>query len=137
MSSAAELDPYRRNALHLAVIAGDLAAARAAITAGADLDAPESRSCTALHFAVQAGFVEIAGALLEAGADVECRISIGVTPLRLAAQRWKSSPDGSVITLLKRHGASALTEDDAGHTVAAMAGSLFRFPPELLKLVIA
>lgn len=131
------LDPYGRSALHLAVIAGDLPATEAAIKAGDDLDAHESHSYTALHLAVEDGFVDIATALLAAGADVESRTSIGVTPLRLAAQRWKKSPDGTMIRLLKEYGASGQTRDDGGYTVTDVAKNLFRFPPELLELVRA
>lgn len=130
-------DHHGRSALHLAVIAGDLPATEAAIKAGDDLDAHESRSYTALHFAVQDGFADIAAVLLEAGADVESRTSTGVTPLRLAAQRWKKSPDGTIIRLLKKYGASGQTQDDGGHTVTDVAKNLFRFPPELLELVSA
>ncbi|MET3805723.1 ankyrin repeat protein [Nakamurella sp. UYEF19] len=130
-------DPYGRNALHLAAIAGDLPATEAAIKAGEDVNAHESRSYTALHFAVQEGFVDITAALLAAGADVESRTDIGVTPLRLAAQRWKKSPDGTIITLLKKYGASGAAQDDGGHTVTDVAKNLFRFPPELLELVQA
>ena len=65
---------------------GDVAAVKAALKEGADVNAALGDGLTALHLAAQEGNLEIAKVLLGAKANVEAKTRIGgYTPLHLAA----------------------------------------------------
>lgn len=68
--------------VHDAVRAGDLAALRSAIAAGAALDQRDASGCTALLAAVRAGRADHVEALLDAGARPDAHDA------RLATRRW-------------------------------------------------
>lgn len=68
---------------------GDLAALRALIESGADVNAPEGDGATALHWASHRDDLEAADLLIRAGADVNAANYLGVTPL------WSASLNGS------------------------------------------
>ena len=68
-----------------AVKAEDPDAVRAALAAGADVDARQPDGATALHWAAFRDQLEIAGLLLAAGADVNAANELNATPLWLAA----------------------------------------------------
>jgi len=68
-----------------AVKTGDLAAARALVAKGTDVNAPESDGTTALHWAVQRNDVDLVSRLLKAGARVNVKNAFGSTPMFEAA----------------------------------------------------
>ena len=63
---------------------GDVAAVRALIRGGADVNARQPSGATALHWAVRRDSIDIASALLRAGAKPNVTNEYGVTPLMLA-----------------------------------------------------
>uniref|UniRef100_A0A672GK74 Nuclear factor of kappa light polypeptide gene enhancer in B-cells 1 n=1 Tax=Salarias fasciatus TaxID=181472 RepID=A0A672GK74_SALFA len=76
-------------AIHLAVLANQLAALRELLEGGANVEA-QDRSCgrTALHLATEMDNVSLAGCLLlEGNAQVDCCTFNGSTPLHIAAGR--------------------------------------------------
>ena len=68
-----------------AVRQGDAAAVRAALDAGADVDARQPDGATALHWAARLDRLDLAQLLLAAGADPTAANAFDVTPLSLAA----------------------------------------------------
>ncbi len=68
-----------------AVKTGDLAAARALMAKGVDVNAPEADGTTALHWAVQRNDVDLVSRLLKAGAQVNVKNVFGSTPMFEAA----------------------------------------------------
>ncbi|MEW6322742.1 MAG: ankyrin repeat domain-containing protein [Acidobacteriota bacterium] len=65
----------------------DVAAVRALLQQGADVNAAQGDGMTALHWAAERGHAELAGMLLYAGANVQAVTRIGAyTPLHLAAR---------------------------------------------------
>ena len=67
-----------------AVMRGDLAAARALIQKGSDVNAPQGDKATALHWAVYRDSVEAVDMLVRAGAKSSANRE-GMTPLAMAA----------------------------------------------------
>ena len=63
----------------------DVAAVRALVTSGADVNQPEGDGATALHWAVYDDSTDLVRVLLEAGASARAANDLGVTPLHLAA----------------------------------------------------
>lgn len=72
-------DPDTR--LHTALAAGDREGVRAALEAGADVDAPGRHGAHPLHAAVARGDLELVELLLDAGASLETRDDTPVGPL--------------------------------------------------------
>jgi ankyrin repeat protein len=68
-----------------AASAGDVAQVRAALAAGADMNAKTSNGGTALMTASFGGHLEVVQALLAAGADVNAKVSWGDTALIMAS----------------------------------------------------
>ena len=66
--------------------AGDVAAVRALVADGADVDARQGDGTTALHWAAHRGDLALAEALLAADADVNAANALDATPLWLASQ---------------------------------------------------
>ena len=106
-----------------AVKAGDLAALRALIASGADVNARGGDGSTPLLWATHNGEAEIAGALIAAGAAVNVANDYGITPL-LAASR---SGQATLAGLLLKGGADPSVRHPEGETplmAAARAGSV-------------
>ena len=106
-----------------AVKGGDLAAARALLDQGADVNAPEVDGTTALHWAAHRDDSEAAELLLGAGADVAAGNRYGVTPLSLAA----TNGGAVMIERLLAAGADAnasLLEGETALMTAARTGAV-------------
>ncbi|CAN0488226.1 unnamed protein product [Ectocarpus sp. 8 AP-2014] len=82
--------------LHVAVLGGNAAAAKALIMAGADVNVRDEKRDTPLHLAIQEGHVEIVEYLLLSGADPNLQGSTGAFPIHLAVD---SSQDQMVVAL--------------------------------------
>ncbi len=106
-----------------AAMRGDLAAVRALLADGADVNAAQGDGMTALHWAAERGDADLARMLLYAGAAIEPVTRIGgYTPLHVAAR----SGSAAVATILLDAGADAAATTAAGTTplhLAAAAGS--------------
>src|SRR5687767_14487125 len=116
-SSAAE------SPLVQAAAAGDIAAVRAFIKQGQDVNAPGQDGATALHWVVRADDLETAEALIKAGANVTQSNAFGVTPAYIAAENGSTS----LLRRLLDAGADANTADRTGDTLlmaAVRAGKL-------------
>ena len=72
--------------LHCAALGGDAGIARALITAGADIEAPNHELDRPLHLAASVGNMEVMKVILEEGGDLYSRGSQDNTALHLAAQ---------------------------------------------------
>ena len=81
VAAAAAEDPLVR-----AAATGDMAAVRALVTQGHDVNAAGPDGATALHWAVRADDVPTVDALIRAGARVDVRNALGVPPVYVAAQ---------------------------------------------------
>ena len=116
-ASAAAQPQIRSNALHNAATAGDIEMLKAAITAGADVNARDSRSRTALMYAVDKGYPLLVSQLLEAQADVDMRAADGATALFMAAANGHTE----IIELLMKAGADVSIRGPKGATPADVA----------------
>jgi ankyrin repeat protein len=109
----------------------DLAAARALIEEGIDVDAPQADGATALAWAAHRDDLAMAELLLQAGAGVDIANDLGVTPLMLASENGSVS----MVELLLQAGADPNAARPAGGTalmMAAQAGD-----PAVLRRLIA
>jgi ankyrin repeat protein len=113
------IDRYGRTPLHYAAMDGDAAHAESLLKDGADPDAPDDNGWTPLHFAAQTGSVPVAEALLSATAAIDPRDANGNTPLSTAV--FNSRGEGSLIQLLRSHGADPLAANAYGETPAGLA----------------
>ena len=108
-------------ALHQAAIAGDLAAAREAVAAGAGVSSQDVEHASApLQWAAAFGHADVARFLLDAGADVNAVDENGDAPLSSAVLNGHAP----VVRLLLDGGADVNAEDGGGSTpllVAIMA----------------
>ena len=102
-------ETYGAPALHWAVSAGSVEAAKLLLEAGADLKGKDRRGLTALHAAAMAGQLACVTLLLQRGADLRCAGQGGLTVLHLAAGEGHLA----VVQALLRAGAyiKATTED--------------------------
>ncbi|MDE2981937.1 MAG: ankyrin repeat domain-containing protein [Gemmatimonadota bacterium] len=107
-----------------AAMAGDIAAVRALLADGADVNAAQGDGMTALHWAAERGNAELAEMLLYAGAAVEPVTRIGgYTPLHIAA---RTGSDAVALMLLGAGADAAAPAPGTGTTplhLAATAGS--------------
>ena len=87
--------------------AGTLDAARAAIEAGADVDAVDETGNTALHHVVDKGFERVIELLVERGAKLNAPNDRGMTPLALVTRRRRGNLEAAPATeaLLRTLGA--------------------------------
>ena len=95
-----------------AAMRDDVAAVRALLAEGADVDAPRGDGMTGLHWAALNGNAEIARMLVGAGADLEAATRIGAhTALHVAGREGS----GEVVAILAEAGANvgAVTETGA------------------------
>ena len=101
-----------------AVMAGDVAAVRAMLKNGADVNGAQGDGMTALHWAAMKGQTEIAQMLIYAGANHAATTRLGAyTPLHLAAKTG-SAP---VVDLLVSAGAHVRAVTTTGATSLMMA----------------
>ena len=107
-----------------AAMAGDIAAVRALLADGADVNAAQGDGMTALHWAAEHGDARLAEMLLYAGAVVEPVTRIGgYTPLHIAA---RTGSDAVALMLLGAGADAAAAAPGTGTTplhLAATAGS--------------
>ena len=107
-----------------AAMRGDVDAVRAALDAGADVNASQGDGMTGLHWAARLGNAELAELLLEAEADVEAKTRIGRhRPIHVAA-RYGHAP---VLRLLVASGADVAARTENGSEAlhfAAASGSV-------------
>jgi uncharacterized protein len=116
--------------LHDAAAAGDLAAVRALLKQGGDVNAPGQDGATALHWAVRADALAVADALITAGANVSAKNTLGVTPIYIAAT------DGNVALLRRLLDAKAdvNTTDATGDTI--LMAAVRSENPEAVRLLV-
>ena len=77
---------------------GDLAAVRALLKQGTDVNAAQGDGMTALHWAAQQGNAELVSMLLSAGANVRATTRLGAyTPLHLASQAGHATTVAALI----------------------------------------
>ena len=105
-----------------AAMRGDLAAVRALLDQGVNVNAAQGDGMTALHWAASRGDSALAGMLLHRKASVTAITRIGAfTPLHIAAQQGNAA----IVRLLLRSKADARAVNENGVSVlhlAAMAG---------------
>ena len=112
-----------------AVMRGDLAAARALITKGADVNAPQGDRATALHWAVYRDSVEAVDMLLRAGATSSANRE-GMTPLAMAA--LYGNPQ--IVDRLLKGGADAKALGPNGESMVMFAAR--NGNPDVIKLLV-
>ena len=106
-----------------AVKAGDLAAVRALVTSGEDVNARSGDGSTPLLWAAHGSHDEIARALIAAGARVDEANDYGITPLLQASR----AGDAPMVDILLQAGADPARSHPEGETplmAAARAGSV-------------
>ncbi len=116
-SSATPQPQIRPDALHNAAQAGDIEMLKAAVTAGVDVNARDSRGRTALMHAVDKGYPLLVSELLEAQADVNVRAPDGATALFMAAAHGHTE----IIELLMKAGAAVSVRGPKGETPVDVA----------------
>ena len=104
-------------ALYRAIEAGDLAAAKAALKGGVDVDARDSRGWTALMYAVNKDRTALVALLLKAKAAVDVRAPDGATALFMAAVLGRTE----IIELLMKAGADIAVKGPRGMTAVDVA----------------
>ncbi|MCY4384580.1 MAG: SUMF1/EgtB/PvdO family nonheme iron enzyme [Nitrospinae bacterium] len=120
----AKAPPRRRvrpDALHRAVLAGDVGGVKAALKAGVDVNARDTRGWTALLHAAKEGHSQFIELLMKAGANPSIKGPKGETPVDLARKRYgtveaarKKGEGPGVIALLEgKTWAKTVAEDDA------------------------
>jgi ankyrin repeat protein len=110
----------------------DLAAVRALLKQGADVNAAQGDGMSALHWAARKGDPQLMAVLLQAGAAVAATTRIDrATPLHMAA----AAGHAAAIAALLKAGADAKARTAAGTTALMMAAAAG--VPEPLKLLLA
>ena len=104
---------------------------RAALAAGADVNAPAADGATALHWAVYQEQPELVDLLLAAGAKADVANNLGVTPLHLAA----ASGQTPVVQRLLARGANPDAHSEAGITPLLEAARTGR--ADIVRLLVA
>ena len=107
----------RPDALHRAVLAGDIDGLKGALKAGVDVDARDGRGRTALMHAANKGYKLMVGPLLKAKADPDLRAADGATALFMAAVQGHSE----IIELLVKAGADISIRGPKGKTAVEVA----------------
>ena len=106
----------RPDALHRAVLAGNVNDLNTALKAGADVNARDARGWTALMHAANKGYAPMVGPLLKAKANVDARAADGATALFMSAAHGHSE----VIGLLLKAGADPSLEGPKGKTAEGL-----------------
>lgn len=122
----AELQPPapqrpRPDALHRAVLAGDIDGLKTALKDGADVNARDGRGGTALMHAASKGYTLMVESLLEAKADPDVRAADGATALFMTAVQRHSE----IIELLMKAGADISIKGPKGKTATDVAGARY------------
>ena len=105
------------DALHRAVLAGDVDGLNAALKAGVDVNARDRRGWTALMHTANKGYKLMVEALLEAKADPDVRAADGATALFIAALQGQSD----IIEFLMKAGADISIKGPKGKTAVEVA----------------
>ena len=116
-ASAPPQPQIRPDALHQAAQAGDIGMLDAAIAAGVNVDARDSRGRTALMHAVDQGYPLLVQQLVAARADVNVRAPDGATALFMAAAHGHTE----IIELLMKAGAAVSVRGPEGETPVEVA----------------
>ncbi len=114
-AASAEAPP---EALIAAITKSDLAAVRAEIAGGANVNFTDDNGASLLLFAVVKSSPQVVGALINAKADVSARAPNGWTLLMVAADQGKAE----VVQMLLRAGADPKAATSEGVTALAIAG---------------
>ena len=109
--------PVSPDALHNAAQVGDIEVLKAAISAGVDVNARDSRGWTALMHTVNKGYPLLVSLLLEAQADVNIRAPDGATALFMAAAHGHTE----IIELLMKAGADVSIQGPKSKTPIEVA----------------
>ena len=117
----------RPDTLHRTAQAGDVDGLKAALEAGVDVNARDSRGWTALMHVVNKGYTLLVEPLLDAKADPNIRAADGATALFMAAVHGHSE----IIALLMQAGADLSVRGPTGK--AAVDVALIRGDPAILK----
>ena len=112
--------PAAPDALHRAAQAGDIDGLKAALTAGAEVNAPDAQGWTALMHAANKGYPMLIAPLLSAGANPDLRAPDGATTLFIAALHGYSE----IVAQLMRAGADASIPGPKDRTPLDVARSL-------------
>lgn len=104
-------------ALLEAVKGGSVADVRAALSSGADVNAPDERGVLSIHHAAALHGPPVFEALVEAGADPDARVGNGITPFLVAA----SAGNLEIVELLIAYGADIHVTTDNGSTAMMAA----------------
>ncbi len=98
----------------------DVAAVRALVAQGVDVNAADGDGSTALHWAAHHGDIELTQALLEAGASIKATTRIGaMTPLFMATRNGNAAVIGALVAA----GANASEANSNGTTVLMNAAA--------------
>lgn len=114
-----KLDKNGRSELHYASNEGNLGRVCVLISGGMDVNVKDRNGWTPLHFAAQSQSVKIACRLIEHGAEINARDIDGNTPLFRAVYCY--SNDGTMIELLREHGADPYSENNFGNSPIGLA----------------
>ena len=102
----------RADALHRAAKTGDIDGLKAALKAGADVNARDRRGWTALMYAANKGYKLMVGPLLKAKADPDVQAADGATALFMASVHGHSE----IIEMLVKAGADIAIRGPKGKT---------------------
>ena len=105
------------DALHRAVLKGDIDGLKAALKAGANVNARDSRGWTALMHAANKGYKLLVPSLLAARADPDIQAADGATALFMAAVHGHAE----IVALLMKAGADISVKGPKGKTAVDVA----------------